>query len=85
MADDRAIAFPVVRLEIVERLVGEHHAEAEGVVGPVALEHGDAGRRPRLFHQDGEIQAGRASTDDVNVHARLRPRMSSKVLEASKF
>ena len=41
VADDGAVALAVVALERVERLVGEHHAEAEGVVGPVALEHGD--------------------------------------------
>ena len=72
VADDLAIGFAVVGLEGLKRLVGEHHAEAERVVGLVALEHGDARLRPRLFHQDGEVEAGRAAADDVNVHARLR-------------
>src|SRR5690349_4629582 len=72
VADDLAIGLAVVGLEGLKRLVGEHHAEAERVVRLVALEHGDARLRPCLFHQDGEVETGRASTDDVNVHTRLR-------------
>src|SRR2546428_12190433 len=72
MALERAIGLAVVGLEIVERLVGEDHAEAEGVFRPVALEHGDVRARPRLLHQDGEVEAGRAPADDVHLHARLR-------------
>ena len=34
---DRPIALEVVFLEGLERLVGEHDAKAEGVVGAVAL------------------------------------------------
>ena len=71
VADDGAIALAVVAFERVERLVGEHHAEAEGIVGPVALEHGDARLRPCLLHQDREIEPGRAAADHVNFHARL--------------
>ena len=74
MADDLAVGFAVVGFEGLQRLVGEHHAEAERVVRLVALEHGDARLRPRLFHQDGEVEAGRTPTDDVNIHARLRAR-----------
>ena len=69
--DDGAVALAVIAFERVERLVGEHHAEAEGIVGPVALEHGDAGLRPCLLHQDREIEPGRAAADHVNFHARL--------------
>src|SRR5262249_59520252 len=61
VADDGAIALAVVHLEGVERLIGEHDAEAEGVVGPVALEHGDARLRPGLLHEDREVEAGRAA------------------------
>ena len=69
VADDCAIALVVVGFEGVERLVREHHAEAERVVGPVALEHGDARLRPGLFHENGEVEPGRAATDHVNLHA----------------
>jgi hypothetical protein len=71
VADDCATALVVVSLEGVERLVREHHAEAEGVVGPVALEHGDARLRPSLFHEDGEVEPGRAAADHMNLHRRL--------------
>jgi hypothetical protein len=70
---DRAVAFAVIGLEGVERLVGEHHPEPERVVRPVALEYGDARGRPRLLQQDREIEAGRAGADHVHLHARLHP------------
>ena len=53
---DAAIARGVVFLEIVERGVGEHHAEAEGVVGAVALVDRDLGLRPLLLQQDRRIE-----------------------------
>ena len=46
---DRAIALEVVFLEGLERLVGEHDAEAEGVVGAVALVDRDAHRGQAFF------------------------------------
>jgi hypothetical protein len=83
VADDGAIALAVVALERVERLIGEHHAEAERIVGTVALEHGDARRRPRLLHQNREIEAGRPAADHVNLHARLhRSRVAFRASEA---
>src|SRR5262245_12066899 len=71
VADDGAVALAVIDLEGVEGLVGKHHAEAERVVRPVTLEHGDAGRRPCLLQQDREIEAGRAGADHMDIHARL--------------
>ncbi len=76
-----AVALAIVGLEGFQRLVGEHDAEAERIVGPVALEHGDPRLRPRLLHQDREIKPGRTAADDVNLHAHLltqrRPRSGS--------
>ena len=46
---DAAIARRIVFLEIVQRGVGKHHAEAEGVVGAVALIDRDLGLRPLLL------------------------------------
>ena len=71
VADDRAVALGVVGLKRVEGFVGKDDAEAECVVGPVALEDGDAQVRPCLLREDREIKAGRASADHVNLHARL--------------
>src|SRR5262249_15944006 len=74
VAGDRPVALRVVRLEGVEGLVGEDHAEAQGVVRPVALKHGDARGRPFLLEQDREIEPGRSAADDVNLHARASVR-----------
>ena len=53
---DAAIARRIVFLEIVQGGVGEHHAEAEGVVGAVALIDRDLGLRPLLLQQDRRIE-----------------------------
>ncbi len=69
---DPAVARRIVALERVERRIGEHHAEAERVVGAVALVHHDLVRGILLLHQDREIEAGRASPDDGDFHGALR-------------
>ena len=66
---DRRGARRVVLPEILERLVGEDHAPAEGVVGAVALEHEDVVRRIAQLHRDREIQPGRAAADAHDPHA----------------
>ena len=71
MIDDRPIALAVIGLEGGERLVGKHHAEAERVVRPVALEHDDIGVRAALLHQDREIEPGGPAADHMDLHARL--------------
>ena len=83
--EDRAALVASARAQVVERLVGEHHAPAEGVVGAVALDDGDLVRRVVLLHQKAEVQAGRAAADAddlivvcsapvVGVRARVRGR-----------
>ncbi len=67
---DAAIALRIVFLEIVERGIGEHHAEAESVVGAVALVHGDLGFRTLLLEQDRRIKPGRSTTDDRDLHGK---------------
>ena len=69
---DRPVAFEVVFFEGLQRLVGEHDAEAERVVGPVALVDDEAHRRPRLLRQNREVESGRPPADDVDFHALLR-------------
>ena len=69
---DAAIAWGIVFLEIVERRIGEHHAEAERIVGAVALIHRDLGLRPLLLQQDRRIKPGRSTTDDRDLHGSLR-------------
>ena len=53
---DRVVALRVVVAEIVQRLVGEHDAEAERVVAPVALVDRDLPARPGLLRQQREIE-----------------------------
>jgi hypothetical protein len=61
-------ALRVRLLEAAQRLVGEDHAPAEGVVGAVALVDRDLGLRERLAHQDAEIEPGRAPADRGDLH-----------------
>ena len=56
-------------LDSAEGLVGEDHAEAEGVVGRVALPDGDLVVRAELFGQGREVQTGRAAADHRDAHA----------------
>src|ERR1043166_4646233 len=65
---DAAVTRRVVLLEIIERRVGEHHAEAESVVGTVALIYRDVGLRTLLLQQDRGIEAGRSTADDRDLH-----------------
>ena len=58
-------------LQIAERLVGEHHAPAERVVGTVALDDADVVGRIALLHQEREIEAGGAAADADNSHELL--------------
>ncbi len=46
---DAAVARRIVLLEVIQRCIGEHHAEAKGVVGAVALVNRDLGLRPLLL------------------------------------
>jgi hypothetical protein len=65
---DGAVARRVGGGEGVERGVAEDDAEAEAVVGAVALDHGDAGVGEVALHQDGEVEPGGAAADDRDAH-----------------
>ena len=51
-----------------QRLIGEHHAPAEGVAGAVALQHRDLMGGVLPLHQQGEVQAGGAAADAGDAH-----------------
>jgi len=57
--------------EIVEGLVGEDHAPAEGVVRAVALYDGNLSGGLGLFHEQGEVETGRASTDTCDAQGEM--------------
>jgi hypothetical protein len=54
--------------QLAQGLVGEHDAPAEGVAGPVTLDHRDVVRRILLLHQQAKIQAGGPAADANDVH-----------------
>ena len=58
-------------LDAAERLVGEHDAEAERVVGGVALPDRDLVRRVELLAQRGEVEPARAAADDGDAQAHV--------------
>jgi hypothetical protein len=55
-------------LDAAERLVGEHHAEAERVVRRVALPDRDLVPGPELLREGGEVQARRAAAENRYPH-----------------
>ena len=66
--EDLGGALRVGRLQVAERLVGEHHAPAEGVVCAVALDDHDLVVRVLLLHEQREVEAGRATADADDFH-----------------
>ena len=58
-------------LQVLQGLIAEHHAPAEGVVGAVAFDHGDLVRRVLLLHEQREIQTSGATANAQNVHAHI--------------
>src|SRR6267378_2805736 len=68
---DALVGDQVVGLERVERLVGEHHAEAEGVVGAVALVDRDLPARPGFLREEREVQAAGPRQDFQDIFQRL--------------
>ena len=76
---DTAVARGIVFFEIVERRVRKHDAEAERIVGAVALIDRDLGRRPLLPKQDRGVQTGRSATDDRDLHEGLRRKLNSTI------
>ena len=71
-ARDAGMRVRVAVLEERERAVGEHDAPAEGVVGTIALDHGDLVRRVLLLHQDCEEEARRSPAQHGDLHRAVR-------------
>ena len=67
-ACNRRGAVRVVLPQPVQRLVGEHHAPTERVVGAVALDHEDVVRRVAQLHRDRTVQPGRTTADADDLH-----------------
>jgi len=69
VAPDLLVALAVLLAEDAERLVGEDHAEAEGVVGAVALEEHDLVAGPALLGEEREVEPARPPADHRDLHA----------------
>ncbi len=67
---DRGGRGRVVGGEVVERLVRQHHAPAEGVVGAVALDHHDLRVGLPELERDREVEPGRAASEADGLHGR---------------
>ncbi len=61
----------VARQELVQGLVGEHHAEAERVVGPVLLVDLDLPAGPALLGQERAIEPAGSAADHRDAHEGL--------------
>src|ERR1700759_1232078 len=68
---DTPIAGRVVFLKIVQRRIGKHNAEAERVVGGVALIARNLGLRPLLAQKNRRVQTSRSTTDNRDLHQSL--------------
>ena len=66
--DDGGVGLGVGLRQVAERLAGEDHAPAEGVVGAVPLEDGDVVGGVALLHEKGEVQARRTAADARDAH-----------------
>jgi len=67
---DRAIARLVGRTQVAQGLIGEDHAPAVGGIRRVSFQHDHPVPGIGALHQEGEIEAGRASADHGDLHAR---------------
>src|SRR3954471_14337095 len=65
---DLVVGLAVGGLERGQRLVGEHDAEAERVVGRVALVDRHLVRRVELLEQDRQVEPGGPTADDRGPH-----------------
>ncbi len=65
---DRFVRGLVVIAKRPECRVGEHYAEAEGVVGAVALVDRDVPAWPSLLCEQREVQSARSAADDAHLH-----------------
>jgi hypothetical protein len=79
-ARDPLVARPIILLEIVQRGIGEHHAEPEGLVGAVALVDSYVPVRPLPLQEDRAIEPRRTTADDRRLHGSLTLRNSDFVL-----
>ncbi len=67
----RLVDRRVGMFDTAERLIGEDHAEPEGVVVGVALPHGDLVGRVELLCERRKVESARPAPDNRNSHVSL--------------
>lgn len=83
LAAERPVHLGVGVLDGAEGLVGEDDAEAEGVVGGVALEDRDRAVRVEPFEEGRGVEAARAAADDRDpAHGRGVPARGGRRVRA---
>ena len=65
---DFGCGFEVPLAHVFQRLVRENHTPTECVVWLVALHHRDVVVSAEFFHQQGEVQTRRTTTDAHDFH-----------------
>ena len=70
-ADERR-ALRIVGFEIGERFVGQHHAPAERVVRPIALDDDNLVRGVPPLQRDREVEPAGAAAETNRAHCRIR-------------
>ena len=66
---DRLRRLRIVALHPFQRVIRQHDAPAEGVIGPVAFQHRDLMRGVAQLHRDREIQTRGPAAEAENLHA----------------
>ncbi len=69
LADERR-ALRIVGFEVGQRFVGQHHAPAERVVRPIALDDDNLMRGVPPLERDREIEAAGAAAETNRAHCR---------------
>ena len=73
------VGLGIIVAQEFERAVGEHHAEAEGGIRRILLEHADLGIGIPPSHEIGKVEPSRARAEDGDAHARSSRRKPQMV------
>src|SRR5450755_4491877 len=85
LASNEFRALRVIGLKIVERLIGEHYAPAEGIVRSVAFDHDHVVRGIAAFQGNREIQPSRTTPKTDGTHHWLLHGFSPSAWRESQY
>ena len=61
----------IVLLQEFQRVLGKHHAEAEGQIRRILLDHAERQVEPARFRRSDKIKPGRPGADDHDPHVQI--------------